>query len=140
MRAISLCLIGYAVVVLLTPRTASAHGDVTPQAVDTADLPSLGETWVSRNPYRGNELAIKIGKSAYNQQCARCHGLEAISGGFASDLRHFPKGDEGDEDFVGAVRKGVVRGDRALMPNYADVLSQEAVWAIRSWLESVHEE
>ena len=66
---------------------AWAHGDVTPQAVDTSSLPKLGDDWRSENPYRKNEAAIKVGSSAYNQNCARCHGLEAISGGIAPDLR-----------------------------------------------------
>ncbi|WP_043460657.1 cytochrome c-550 PedF, partial [Azohydromonas australica] len=66
---------------------ALAHGDVTPQAVDTHELPSLGDGWRDQNPFRGNDTAIKIGSSAYNQNCARCHGLEAISGGIAPDLR-----------------------------------------------------
>jgi mono/diheme cytochrome c family protein len=30
-----------------------------------------------------NKLALKIGASAYNQNCARCHGLEAVTGGIA---------------------------------------------------------
>jgi len=66
---------------------AYAHGDVTPQAVDTKGLPELGETWRAENPYRKNEAAVKIGSSAFNQNWARCHGLEAISGGIAPDLR-----------------------------------------------------
>src|SRR5215217_2235582 len=66
---------------------AMAHGDVTPQAVDTSALPALGEEWRSENPFRTQAEAIKIGTSAYNQNCARCHGLEAISGGIAPDLR-----------------------------------------------------
>ena len=67
--------------------SALAHGDVTPQAVDTKSLPQLGDAWKPENPYRGHAEAIKIGASAYNQNCARCHGLEAISGGIAPDLR-----------------------------------------------------
>ena len=34
--------------------------------------------------------AIKIGGSAYGQNCARCHGLGAVSGGIAPDLRLLP--------------------------------------------------
>jgi cytochrome c-550 PedF len=66
---------------------AWAHGDVTPQAVDTSSLPKLGEGWLPENPFRKNDAAVKVGTSAYNQNCARCHGLEAISGGIAPDLR-----------------------------------------------------
>ncbi len=66
---------------------AWSHGDVTPQSVDTKALPTLGDDWRAENPYRGNAAAVTIGTSAYNQNCARCHGLEAISGGIAPDLR-----------------------------------------------------
>ena len=31
---------------------AWAHGDVTPQAVDTTGLPRLGEAWRDENPFR----------------------------------------------------------------------------------------
>ena len=69
---------------------AFAHGDVTPQAVDTHTLPQLGPKWLDSNPYSkgdAHQEALRIGTSAYNQNCARCHGLEAISGGIAPDLR-----------------------------------------------------
>ena len=73
----------------VTVQTVFAHGDVTPQAVDVHTLPQLGAEWREDNPYRkeANAEAVRIGTSAYNQNCARCHGLEAISGGIAPDLR-----------------------------------------------------
>lgn len=119
---------------------ALAHGDVQPQAVDTAGLPPLGEEWKEENPYRGNEAAIKIGASGYNQNCARCHGLEAISGGLAPDLRHLEKGKEGDEWYSQRVQGGAIINGVTKMPAFAGVLSQEALWAIRAYLESKHEE
>jgi cytochrome c-550 PedF len=123
---------------LAMPMQSWSHGDVNPQPVDTTGLAPLGDAWRSTNPYRGNELAVKIGKSAYNQQCARCHGLEGVSGGLAPDLRTLEKGDEGDKAFLPPTRRGVVRGDRVMMPKYEGVISQEGMWAIRSWLETVH--
>ena len=128
-----------ALLVALVPVTALSHGDVNPQPVDTTGLESLGEAWRPANPFRGNAIAIKIGKSAYNQQCARCHGLEGISGGLAPDLRSLEKGDGGDKDYLPPVRKGVHRDGRTMMPKYEGILSQEAMWAIRSWLETIHE-
>ncbi|HEX9181443.1 MAG TPA: cytochrome c-550 PedF, partial [Burkholderiales bacterium] len=119
--------------------TALSHGDVTPQAVDTTGLPNLGDGWKDSNPYAGNALAVKIGSSAYNQNCARCHGLEAISGGIAPDLRYLPEGKEGDEIFVTRVRNGAVRDGRVYMPKFEGILSQEALWTIRAWLEAVRE-
>lgn len=117
--------------------TVHAHGDVTPQAVDTTGLPELGEEWVESNPFRGNARAIEIGSSAYNQNCARCHGLGAISGGIAPDLRYLEHGDSGDEWYVERVKNGAVRDGKVYMPKFGDTLGQEALWAIRAWLETV---
>jgi cytochrome c-550 PedF len=130
-----------------------AHGDVTPQAVDTKGLPTLGDGWRPENPYRKNELAVKIGSSAYNQNCARCHGLEAISGGVAPDLRKLD-GEcatlkdatkkqacvkEMDDYYANVVRKGRVRNGAVYMPPFEATLSQEATWAIKSYLETRRE-
>jgi cytochrome c-550 PedF len=129
-----------AAAVLLAPATVRSHGDVNPQPVKTDGLEPLGEAWRPTNPYRGNARAIEIGKSAYNQQCARCHGIGAVSGGLAPDLRTLDKGDPGDKDFLPPLRRGVFRDGRTMMPKYEGILSQEAMWAIRSWLETVHED
>lgn len=119
---------------------ALAHGDVTPQAVKTDGLPKLGDKWLAENPYRGNKRAIEIGASAFNQNCARCHGLGAVSGGIAPDLRYLPEGAEGDEWFLQRIRNGAVRDGRVYMPKFEGIFSQEAMWAIRAWLETVHEQ
>lgn len=119
---------------------AFAHGDVVPQAVDTTGLKNVGADWLAANPYRKDKTAIRIGDSAFNQNCARCHGLGAISGGIAPDLRYLPAGDEGDEVFMQRIRKGAVRDGRVYMPPFEGTLSQEAMWAIRTWLETVRED
>lgn len=128
-----------ALVGMAAVEAASAHGDVTPQAVDTTGLDKLGAEWRASNPYRGNARAIEIGKSAYNQNCARCHGLDVISGGIAPDLRYLETGDAGDEWYVERVRKGAARDGKVYMPAFDEPLGQEALWAIRSYLETVHE-
>ncbi len=132
MSVISVCTV--------TLSLAFAHGDVTPQPINTDGLPSLGADWTKANPFRENARAIEIGASGYNQNCARCHGLQAISGGIAPDLRFLPKGDEGDEWFKYRVTNGSVRDGRVYMPKMYPTLSQEALWSIRAWLETVHEE
>lgn len=117
------------------------HGDVTPQPVNTEGLDKIGD-WVSENPYRGNELAKEIGTSAYAQNCARCHGLDAVSGGITPDLRklndEFDWVDkaESDEWYIGRVRNGAVIDGRVYMPPFEGILSQEAMWAIRTYLDS----
>lgn len=132
---------------------AAAHGDVTPQAVDTKDLPPLGEKWSAENPYRGNDKAIKVGSSAYNQNCARCHGLEAISGGIAPDLRKLDNDcaslkdakkksacvAEIDDYYSASVRRGKVRNGAVYMPPFEGILNQEATWAIKAYLETRRE-
>ncbi|WP_140636829.1 cytochrome c-550 PedF [Methylibium rhizosphaerae] len=138
---------------LATSCLALAHGDVTPQAVDTRDLPQLGEQWRAENPYRRNEKAVRIGTSAYNQNCARCHGIEAVSGGIAPDLRKLDNEcgslkdekkraacvKENDDFFLATVRKGRTRNGAVYMPPFEGTLSQEALWAIKSYLETRRE-
>lgn len=120
---------------------AMAHGDVTPQAVNIDGLEPLGKEWVDENPYRApyanHKLAVEIGASAYTQNCARCHGLEAISGGIAPDLRYLEAGLEGDEWFKERVINGAVRDGAVYMPKMAEFISQEGLWAIRTYIESL---
>ncbi len=136
----TLCALVAALSIGLAAPGVFAHGDVVPQAVDTTGLKNLGADFQPANPYRKDKTAIRIGDSAYNQNCARCHGLGAISGGIAPDLRYLPLGDEGDEVFLPRIRRGSVRDGRVYMPPFEGILSQEAMWAIRTWLETVHEE
>jgi cytochrome c-550 PedF len=130
-----------------------AHGDVTPQAVDTSSLPTLGSEWKIDNPFRGNAAAVKVGASAFGQNCARCHGLDAVSGGIAPDLRKLDNEcvaqrdvkkqtaclQATDEYFVGRVRRGFTRNGAVYMPPFEGILNQEAVWSIKSYLESRRE-
>ena len=124
----------------LASNVCFAHGDVQPQAVDVTGLEPLGEDWLEDNPYRGNAKAVEIGSSAYNQNCARCHGLDAISGGIAPDLRYISVDLEGDEWYVYRVREGAIRNGITYMPKMGDYLSQEALWAIRAYLETLYVE
>ena len=144
---------GLAALLVLAAGLAQAHGDVTPQAVDTQGLPTLGEAWRAENPFRGNDKATKIGSSAYNQNCARCHGLEAISGGIAPDLRKLDNDcvslkdakkktacvKEVDDYYLGSLRRGKVRNGAVYMPAFEGILNQEAMWSIKSYLETRRE-
>lgn len=135
-----------AALVIIAPTLAIGHGDVSPQAVDTTGLEPLGEEWLIDNPFRGNETAIEIGSSAYNQNCARCHGLQAISGGIAPDLRMLNVNEtffsiqEADEWYMSRVRGGAVVNGRVYMPPFESLISQEGMWAIRAYLDTRHPE
>lgn len=121
-----------------------AHGDVTPQAVDTTGLPELGKEWLDENPFRGDDKlkkrATEIGSSAYNQNCARCHGLQAISGGIAPDLRYLEEDMDGDEWFKERVTNGAVRDGKVYMPKFSGTISQEGLWAIRTYVDAQPED
>ena len=143
--AVAACLAG-----LVASTGVGAHGDVTPQAVDTSTLPKLGEGWRDENPFRANEAAVKVGTSAYNQNCARCHGLEAISGGIAPDLRKLDNEcattkdparraacvKDNDNYFLTTVRHGRTRNGAVYMPPFEGTFDQEAIWAIKAYLET----
>lgn len=145
-----------AAAMLLSASQAWAHGDVVPQAVDTSTLPQLGTKWLDANPYStgpAHKEALRIGTSAYNQNCARCHGLEAISGGISPDLRKFDDDCKGladpakkqacfkemDDFFLATVRRGRTREGRVYMPPFEGTLTQEAIWSIRTYIETRRE-
>lgn len=129
--------------ILGTSLIVHAHGDVNPQPVDTAGLPEMGEEWLIENPYRaeaaGEEVwfkAIEIGASGYNQNCARCHGLEVVSGGLAPDLRYLEAEEYGDEWYMERFRVGYTQNGTTKMPAFGELLGQEAAWAIRTYIET----
>ena len=102
-------------------------------------LTPLGEDLQGEDPYRDTpdyKLAQEIGAKGFNQNCARCHGLGAVSGGIAPDLRQLVPVDD-DGYFVSRVMSGSIRNGVTYMPPFEGVLSQEAIWAIRSWLDTV---
>jgi cytochrome c-550 PedF len=117
---------------------AASGNEIHP--VETEGLNPVGAEWLKENPYRKDpaqfELAQKIGASGYNQNCARCHGLEVISGGIAPDLRYLEDGKEGDEWFLNRIRNGYAQNGLTKMPKFEGIFTQEAMWAIRSYIES----
>jgi cytochrome c-550 PedF len=119
----------------------NAHGDVAPQPVNTDALPEVGDEWLTENPYRsmGDDvwaMAVKIGDSGYNQNCARCHGLGVVSGGLAPDLRYLEAEEYGDEWFVERFQHGYTQNGITKMPAFGELLGQKAAWAIRTYIET----
>lgn len=132
-RTLSLAALAFA----LSSGFALSHGDVAPQPVNTEGLPELTGNFALENPFRDPDgeywaRAIRIGDSGYNQNCARCHGLEVVSGGLAPDLRYLEASEYDDEWFLERIRYG--SGDR--MPGYDAQMNQQAMWAIRTYIEA----
>jgi cytochrome c-550 PedF len=129
---------------------ASAHGDVTPHPIDTSTLKPLGAEWIEPNPYRGDQKAAAVGAVGYLHNCAGCHGLNAESGGVAPDLLKMGKEcmdmaskslqascmKDADSYFKDITLKGKKNGEgRFTMPAYDAVFTQEAVWAIKAYID-----
>lgn len=111
------------------------------EPVNTDALPDVGEEWLTENPYRTAdpsvwEKAIDIGESGFIQNCARCHGLGAISGGLAPDIRFLEAEEAGDEWYVERFRTGATQDGVTKMPAFGDLLGQKAAWAIRTYVET----
>lgn len=139
-RAIASGLTAAATLMLLAS-SAAAHGDVAPQAVDVSGLPKLGDDWLEENPWRDPnsehwKRAVEVGASGYNQNCARCHGLAAVSGGLAPDLRFLEANLDGDEWYLERYRNGYTQNGITKMPAFDELLGQEAAWAIRTYVET----
>lgn len=136
--------------VLLSATVLADEVAVAP-SVEPDGLPPLDAQWLENNPYRGNPLAVGIGRQAYNQACARCHGADASTNAApAPDLRNLNRycrriGDaelhaacmrDNDAYFANVVRKGKVIVGITHMPPWEGVLKQELAWAIQTFFEA----
>ncbi|MBJ3761738.1 cytochrome c-550 PedF [Maribius pontilimi] len=135
--------IGAAILAATATLAYAAGPPMTPQAIDTTGLPELGDEWLSENPYRAEAAdqevwftAVEIGASGYNQNCARCHGIQGVSGGLAPDLRYLEASAYDDEWYIERFRSGVTQNGTTKMPAFGELLGQEAAWAIRTYVES----
>lgn len=148
-KSLAICALAWS----LAAMPAQAENIAAP-LLDLSALPPLGTTWREANPYRGLPQAIDIGRSAYAQACARCHGADAshrgADQGAAPDLsrvdaycRRIADSEvrracmlDNDAWFSQSVREGKVRVGVRHMPAWQDLLPQEAVWAIQAYVES----
>lgn len=127
--------------IILGAAAALGHGDTVPQAVDTAGLPELPEDMATENPWReaAPEVlfkAVEVGAKGFNSNCARCHGLGAVSGGLAPDLRYLEANEFGDEWFLDRILHGYEQNGAVKMPPFEGILNQQAIWAIRTYVET----
>jgi len=124
-------------VTLLTTGFAFGEGYIRPTPIDTSELRQLGDNLLSANPFKPSERILGVGAKAYLYNCSGCHGLEAISGGVAPDLRELTDSESDDAWFISRVRDGYNQNGQQKMPSYAGTLSQEGMWAIRTWINTL---
>ena len=138
----------------LTAQPLAAQEVAVAPDVQAGSLPPLGAVWLATNPYRHQPAAaeaVAIGRDAYNQACARCHGVDASTNAApAPDLRKLDRGcrriaepalkarcqADNDAYFARTVRQGKVILGVTHMPPWQGVLSQELAWAIQVFIES----
>ncbi|KAA3654168.1 MAG: cytochrome C [Proteobacteria bacterium] len=119
--------------------------------VDSSALPAIADREGETNPYRNDPHAITVGRAAFNQSCAVCHGIDAdASRSPAPDLRRIsrscgrvPEPDlkhrcqtDADVYFRSTVEKGKIKLGVEHMPPWEGILSTELIWAIRSFVEA----
>lgn len=146
----TLCTLLITTLALTTLPTAHAFNVVTPQ-VDTSTLPATARTWDEPNPLRANKDAFTIGRSAFNQACAQCHGADANgSRSPAPDLRRMGSGckriqddalrqrcmADADAFFMKSVRFGKQKFGIVHMPPWEGVLTPDVAWAVRTFVEN----
>jgi len=88
------------------------------------------------NPFSGRADVIEEGRGLFNQYCAHCHGTNAYQGERPRDLRRLSLryGREAPRVFYETATKGKL--DKG-MPVWKTVLSEDALWQIFTFLETV---
>lgn len=88
------------------------------------------------NPFAGRADMADEGHGLFNQYCSHCHGPNAIQGERPRDLRRLKirYGDKAPEIFLTTISTG--RPDKG-MPIWKGVLSDDVLWRIYTYLESV---
>lgn len=141
-----------AALLLLGSATPAAEPQVVTPDVDVSALPPLGKTWRESNPYRGMLAAVDAGQAIYAQACLACHGPAERGNNahvgpnllrldrYCRKLAPGPQKEACQTDvdfyFQKTVRAGKVILDVRHMPAWEGVLTQEMVWAVRSYLQS----
>lgn len=91
------------------------------------------------NPFEGRADLVQDGRSLFNQYCAHCHGPNAQQGERPRDLRRLKLryGNDAAEMFYTTINDG--RLDLG-MPVWKGVLSEEIMWRIFTYLQTVQTE
>jgi len=106
--------------------------------VSSFDVPAIAQQVAPAisNPLSGRTDLIDEGRSLFNQYCAHCHGTNAFQGERSRDLRRLSLryGNEAPRVFYETVTKGKL--DKG-MPVWKTVLSDDALWQIFTFLETM---
>ncbi|ADD68308.1 cytochrome c oxidase, cbb3-type, subunit II [Denitrovibrio acetiphilus DSM 12809] len=98
------------------------------EAVITVDYDSVPET----SPLSGNADAVVLGQNLYKAECAGCHGQNA-EGNIGASLVDYSMGELPDNDTYVTIANGF----EGAMPGYASKFSQDKIWAIVEYINSL---
>jgi mono/diheme cytochrome c family protein len=89
-----------------------------------------------KNPLEGRADLVDEGKSLFNQYCSHCHGPDAEQGERVRDLRRLTRryGTSATQTFFTTINNG--RMDKG-MPVWKGILSEDVMWRIYTFLQSV---
>lgn len=139
----------YAVVMTALAATATAQAEITLRHAITGEVLDLsfakkgGDTEAfkeflktGKNPYNGDEEAIKKGHSLYLTGCSGCHGHEAegkLGPGLADDYWTYPRNatDQGLFETLFGGAQGMMG------PQYVNFNSDELL-LVMAWLRSIY--
>jgi ABC-type amino acid transport substrate-binding protein len=117
------------------PRHLGQLTQEMPSAPQSSTVAQSGQT----NPFKGDPSLLAAGRSLFNQHCSHCHSANATNPEPSTDLRRLKLryGERADEIFYATVTQG---RPKAGMPSWREVLSDEVIWKMKTFLDSVQKE
>ena len=113
------------------PVDLEARASAAPPAAAAAATPPA-----KTNPFRGDPSVAMAGRTLFNTHCSHCHSPNAANPEPRTDLRRLNHryGERADDVFYTTVTQG--RPTKG-MPPWGPALDDDAIWKIKTFLESV---
>jgi polar amino acid transport system substrate-binding protein len=113
-------------------------GQLTKERLGASQVSTVSQSRQT-NPFNSDSVLIATGRSLFNQYCSHCHSPDAMNPEPRTDLRRLKLryGEKADEIFYATVTQG---RPNAGMPSWREVLSDEVIWKVKTFLNSVQKE
>ena len=110
------------------------------KVVQTGDWVAPKSADANKNPFAGNEDAVKLGKKLYKQNCAICHGNKGLGDGIAGmSLKPKPTNlttAKFNKQTDGAIFWKLTEG-KSPMPSYKNTLSEKQRWQLVTYMRTI---